>query len=67
MYMTIETACDDQYGFATVAASGSTDEIGGHLLVTGAGYDYSYAEGGVLSLTFDPAGNPLLYGLLQLD
>jgi hypothetical protein len=57
---------DNFGGFGTVMLSGSTDEVGGRLLVTGTGGTFeSYSEGYAM-VQFDPAGNPVIYVLLTM-
>jgi hypothetical protein len=64
IYHRIDT--DNFGGYGTVIASGSTDEIGGRLLVTGTGGSLGAVTDGHASVQFDPAGNPIIYVLLKL-
>jgi hypothetical protein len=63
-YLRIDT--DNFGGYGTVITSGSTDEIGGRLLVTGTGGSLGAVTKGHASVQFDPAGNPVIYVLLKL-
>mmetsp|Transcript_5647 Transcript_5647/g.8478 ORF Transcript_5647/g.8478 Transcript_5647/m.8478 type:complete len:199 (-) Transcript_5647:133-729(-) len=54
-------------GEGTVALTGHTDAIDGHFQVTGTGGILSdNNSGGGARIYFDPAGNPILYVLLQM-
>ena len=64
IYHRIDT--DNFGGYGTVMTSGSTDEIGGRLLVTGTGGSLETMTEGYASVQFDPAGNPVIYVLLKL-
>lgn len=64
IYHRIDT--DNFGGYGTVMTSGSTDEIGGRLLVTGTGGSLETMMEGYASVQFDPAGNPVIYVLLKL-
>ena len=64
IYHKIET--DNFGGYGTVTVSGTTDEVGGRLLVTGTGGTMSQENRGYAMVQFDPAGNPVLYVLLKL-
>lgn len=57
---------DNFGGYGTVMVSGSTDEIGGRLLVTGTGGSFESSQDGYAMIQFDPAGNPVIYVLLKL-
>jgi hypothetical protein len=65
------TICDfylnlyGDYGYGPVALSGTTDEVGGYMQVTGAGGDFP--NSGYATVEFDPAGNPILYMLLTFQ
>ncbi|KAG7338915.1 hypothetical protein IV203_034585 [Nitzschia inconspicua] len=63
-YHRIDT--DNFGGYGTVVISGSADEIGGRLLVTGTGGSFESVHEGFASVQFDPAGNPVIYVLLKL-
>lgn len=64
IYHRVDT--DNFGGFGTVMVSGSTDEIGGRLLVTGTGGSLQATPDGYAMIQFDPAGNPVIYVLLRL-
>jgi hypothetical protein len=64
IYHRIDT--DNFGGFGTVMLSGSTDEIGGRLLVTGTAGSLQGTQNGYAMIQFDPAGNPVIYVLLRL-
>ncbi len=57
---------DNFGGFGTVMLSGSTDEVGGRLLVTGTSGSLQGSQNGYAMIQFDPAGNPVIYVLLRL-
>jgi len=70
---------DNYGGFGVVQTSGTSDEVGGRLLITGTGGSLSKVGGSASSgsgstatdkgysmVQFDPAGNPVLYVLLKL-
>lgn len=57
---------DNFGGYGTVMASGSSDEVGGRLLVTGTGGTLASTQEGYSMIQFDPAGNPVIYVLLKL-
>ena len=65
MFLSMYT--DGHFGLGVFAASGPTDTAGGRLLVTGSEYDFAGASGGMLSLVFDPVGNPIFYMLMELN
>lgn len=57
---------DNAGGYGTVMLSGSTDEVGGRLLVTGTSGSLEDTQDGYAMIQFDPAGNPVIYVLLRL-
>jgi hypothetical protein len=57
---------EGDYGHSTVSMTGTTDETGGHMQVTGTGADLSTSTEGYASLVFDPAGNPVIYLMITL-
>jgi hypothetical protein len=64
IYHKIDT--DNFGGYGTVMVSGSTDAVGGRLLVTGTGGTLASTQDGYAMIQFDPAGNPVIYVLLKL-
>jgi hypothetical protein len=57
---------DNFGGSGTVMLSGSTDEVGGRLLVTGTAGSLQGSQNGYAMIQFDPVGNPVIYVLLRL-
>jgi len=64
IYHSIDT--DNFGGLGTVMTSGSADEVGGRLLVTGSGGSLESVRDGYAMIQFDPAGNPVIYVLLKV-
>eukprot|EP00529_Nitzschia_sp_RCC80_P000478 CAMPEP_0113497038 /NCGR_PEP_ID=MMETSP0014_2-20120614/30427_1 /TAXON_ID=2857 /ORGANISM="Nitzschia sp." /LENGTH=241 /DNA_ID=CAMNT_0000390971 /DNA_START=16 /DNA_END=741 /DNA_ORIENTATION=- /assembly_acc=CAM_ASM_000159 len=64
IYHKIDT--DNFGGYGTVMVSGSVDEVGGRLLVTGTGGTLAHNQDGYAMVQVDPAGNPIIYVLLKL-
>mmetsp|Transcript_613 Transcript_613/g.1330 ORF Transcript_613/g.1330 Transcript_613/m.1330 type:complete len:493 (+) Transcript_613:248-1726(+) len=64
IYHKIDT--DNYGGFGSVIVAGTVDAVGGRLLVTGTGGSLQRTHEGYATVQFDPAGNPVLYVLLQL-
>lgn len=64
IYHTIET--DSLGGFGSIMVSGTADEVGGRLLVTGTGGSLQSTSSGYALVQFDPAGNAVLYVLVKL-
>ena len=64
IYLKIDT--DNYGGFGSVVIAGTTDEVGGRLLVTGTGGSLQGTPKGYAMVQFDPAGNPVLYVRLRL-
>jgi hypothetical protein len=57
---------DNFGGYGTVMASGSVDEVGGRLSVTGTGGTLAANQDGYAMVQADPAGNPVIYVMLKL-